>query len=425
MPICEVEREVYVAATEPRVATSVSMTYIGTGLRRQETRALVRSSDWSDHVRRRESEDNGRTWSEWELIYEQAPTQGDWTEKGGASQGGTGPHDPVADRLVKPVFQRLVKGDPQEAMHVLWQGDRRFCDHGFYQLSADDGGSWGPARQLKYEEGPDFDPENWGQAEYYRSNEMYIGGGAALSNGTVVISATVPVEHRDADDEQVPSVFPNNYRDGCVAGAMAFVGHWDAARQDYDWQTSNAVYLPRRMSTRGLVELTLNELTDGRLWLVMRGSNTGLDPVECPGRKWHSVSDDGGLTWQPVTDVRYDTGETFYSPASISHLFRSRKTGKLYWMGNITDTPPNGNSPRYPLQIVEVDETIPAFKRDTLALVDDRDPARDSEHVQLSNFSVVEDRETGDLEVYLVKLGEKGGGDDVWSADAYRYTLRF
>jgi hypothetical protein len=423
--ICDVEREVYVAATEPRVATTVSVTYIGTGLRRQETHALVRSSDWADHPRRRESEDNGRTWSAWEELYEEAPAQRDCTESGGASQGGTGPLDPVSGHLVKPVFQRIVRGDPREAMEVLWQGERRFCDHGLYQLSDDDGRSWGAARLLRYEDGPDFDPQDWGAAGYFRTNEMYIGDAAALSNGTVVISATVPVEFRNEDDERVPPVFPNDYREGCVAGAMAFVGRWEPGRRDYAWQTSNAVCLPRRRSTRGLVELTLTELSDGRLWLVMRGSNTGLDPSECPGHKWHTVSDDGGLSWQPVSDVRYDTGETLYSPASISHLFRSRRTGRVYWMGNITETPTIGNGPRYPLQIVEVDESIPAFKRDTLTVIDDRDPSRDSEHLQLSNFSVVEDRETGDVEVYLTKIGQQGDGADVWSADAYRYTLRF
>lgn len=425
--ICEVLKELYVPSPEPRVGVSVSMGYIGQGLRRQETRCLVRSSDWADTVRRRFSADNGRTWSEWKLVYEEAPTQGEWTQSGGPSQDGTGPHDPVSGRLIKPVFQRLVRGDPREAMSVLWSGDRRFCDHGFYQLSADDGQSWGDGRMLRYEDGPDFDPDNWGQADFFRTNEMYIGGALATSRGTVVMSATIPVEYRDAEDEKAPSVFPNDYREGCVAGVMCFVGTWNAAREDYDWQPSNRIYLPRRQSTRGLVELDLSELTDGRLLLLMRGSNTGLDPVACPARKWYSVSGDGGLTWSAVIDMRYDTGEQLYSPASISHSVRSARTGKLYWAGNVPDAPPDGNGPRYPLQIVEIDERPngPAFVKDTVTVIDDRDPERDSEHVQLSNFSLFEDRETGDLELYLVRLGERGGGPDVWTADAYRYVLTF
>lgn len=425
--ICEVHKELYVPSPEPRVGTSVSMGYIGRGLRRQETRAQVRSSDWSDTVRQRHSQDNGRTWSDWELVYDEAPTQGDWTQSGGPEPGGTGPYDPVADRLVKPVFQRLLHGDPKEAMHVLWEGDRRFCDHGFYQLSADDGLTWGEGRMLRYEDGPDFDPEDWGNADFFRTNEMYIGGAVATSRGTVVISETIPVEHRDPEDEKVKSVFPNTYREGCVAGAICFVGTWNAAREDYDWQTSNRIFLPRRKSTRGLVELDLSELKDGRLLLLMRGSNVGLDPLECPARKWFSVSEDGGLTWSEVRDMRYDTGEQLYSSASISHSIRSRKTGKLYWAGNVPDTPPDGNGPRYPLQIMEIDEEaeVPAFKKDTVTVIDDRDPEKDSEEVQLSNFSLLEDRETGDMEVYLIRLGERGGGPEVWTADAYRYMLRF
>ena len=424
-PVCEVRKEIYVSSPEPRVATSVSMTYVGQGLRREEVRALVRSSDWHDTARRRMSEDNGRTWSDWGLLYEEVPTQGEFTQSGGPSQRGTGPYDPVSGRLIKPVFQRVVQGDPRVAMSQVWSGNRLFCDHGFYQLSSDDGQTWGDARQLMYEDGPAFNPEDWGDTDYFRTNEMYIGRAAVLSNGTVAISATVPVPYRDKEDEKVPSVFPNTYREGCVAGAICFVGRWNEERQDYDWTASEPMFLPRRSSTRGLVELDLSELTDGSVLLIMRGSNTGLDPAECPGRKWFSVSRDGGLTWSAVKDIRYDTGEPLYSPASISRTIRSSRTGKLYWAGNIPEVPPDGNSPRYPLQIVEVDEANPSFKRDTVTVIDDRAPARDSEHVQLSNFSLLENRETQAMEVYLTRLGECGGGPDVWTADAYRYTLTF
>ncbi|NIA31029.1 MAG: hypothetical protein GWP06_14085 [Actinobacteria bacterium] len=424
-PICLVKKKIYVPSPEPRVGTSVSMTYIGRGLRREEVRSLVRSSDWNDTVQRRRSEDNGRTWSDWKLVYKKAPTQGEFTQSGGASQSGTGPYDPVSDRLIKPVFQRIIKGDPKVAMKELWSGNRLFCDHGFYQLSSDDGRTWGEAHQLKYESGPDFDPNNWGAPEFFRTNEMYIGKAIALSNGSVIITATIPVLYRDEEDEKIKSVFPNTYREGCVAGAVCFVGRWNKARRDYDWSTSKPVFLPRRKSTRGLVELDISELKNGNLLLIMRGSNTGLDPLKCPGRKWFSVSRDGGFNWSEVKDMRYDTGEQFYSPASISKTIRSSKTGKLYWVGNITSVPPDGNSPRYPLQIVEIDEDGPSFKKDTVTVIDDRDPTRDSEYLQLSNFSLLQDRETFEMELYLTKLGERGGGPDIWTADAYKYTLVF
>ena len=82
-PICEVERERYATSGQERVAVSCAVSYIGRGLRLEETRALVNSSDWNYRARSRESPDNGRTWSDWELLYEERPRQGDVTESGG------------------------------------------------------------------------------------------------------------------------------------------------------------------------------------------------------------------------------------------------------------------------------------------------------------------------------------------------------
>ena len=310
-------------------------------------------------------------------------------------------------------------------MHLLWEGKRLFSDHGFYQLSQDNGKTWDEGHLLKYEEGPDFDPENWGNPEYFRRNEMYIGDVLVTSNGSVVISATIPVEYRDEEDEKTPVQFPNTYREGCVAGVVCFVGRWDENRKDYQWETSNRIFLPRRISTRGLVELDLSELKNGNLLLIMRGSNAGLDPLECPGRKWMSVSEDGGMTWSPVTDLRYDNGEQFYSPATYAKTLRSAKTGKLYCFLNISDTPPQGNGPRYPLQVAQVDEEKVALIKDTVTVIDTRNPKEDSEHLQLTNFSLLEDRETNVVELYLTRLGAKGPEPDLWTADTYKYLIDF
>jgi|WetSurMetagenome_2_1015567.scaffolds.fasta_scaffold19590_2 hypothetical protein len=418
-----VKKEVHAASPEPRVGISLSMCYIGNSLKREEIQAVIRSSDWVEKPRKRTSSDNGRTWSEWEIIDEKAKIQGDYTMEGGANQGGTGPYDPVSRMLVKPVFQRIIKGKPQLAMSEIWKGNRLFCDHGFYQLSGDDGLTWGEAFQLKYEQGPDFNSKNWADEKYYRTNEMYIGNAIVLKNGCVIITATIPVPFMDEEDKNMPSIFPNNYREGCVGGAVCFVARWNEPHKNYDWKVSKPVFVPRRISTRGLDELHISELVNGKLLMIIRGSNTGLDPVKCPGRKWFSVSEDEGLTWSEVKDIRYDSGEQFYSPAAMSSTIRSSENGKLYWIGNICDAPADGNSPRYPLQIVEIDEEKICFRKETLTIIDDRDPAHDSESLQLSNFSTLENRETKQVEIYLLRLGEHGGGADIWTADAYKYTL--
>ena len=82
-----------------------------------------------------------------------------------------------------------------------------------------------------------------------------------------------------------------------------------------------------------------------------------------------------------------------------------KKSGKLYWIGNITDHTVYGNFPRYPLQIVEVDEATGAAIRDSLTVIDTRREG-ETERIQLSNFEILEDRETGILEVTLCKLGQ-------------------
>lgn len=419
-PVCGVRREPYLGSPRKGVAAIVMMRYVGPGLRREEWRCNEVSSDWSDSIRRRVSEDNGRTWAPWQVVYHEYPTQGDYTRE---QSPGEVCYDPVSGRLVQTVYHRLLQGEPAKAMEVIWSGNKLFWDHLFYQVSEDGGLSWGELRQLQYESGLAYDPDDWSNPGFLLANEAYLGGMTALPNGSVIVTATVPVPYRDAEDQKYPAIYPNGAREGCVGGVVCFIGRWNAPRKEHDWNVSAPVFVPRRVSTRGLVESDLSQLTDGRLLMIMRGSNTGLDPVANPGRKWMATSPDGGLTWSPVTDLGYDTGEQFYSPASFLRTIRSSKTGKLYWIGNISATPPDGDRPRYPLQIAEVDETIPALKRDTVTIIDDRQP--NAPPVQLSNFSVLENRETLEMELYMSRYGERGTGPDAATADAYKYTLAF
>lgn len=421
--ICQIKKEIRIACPELSLAPMTGMHYIGQGMRLEETLRFMQSSDYGIMNLRRTSDNNGRTWSEWVPIPNEGLVKGQFTQEGGANQGGTGPYDPISDRLVKPVFQRIFEGVPQIALKEMWKGNRLYWDHGFYQLSGDNGKSWGEPYQLKYEEGPDYNPSDWGNQDWLKSNGMYIGNNSiVLKNGSVVISATIPVSYRNEEDEKYPIIPPNCYGEGKVGGAVCFVGRWNKASQNYSWEKSNIIFLPRQVSSRGLMELELSELTNGNLLLIMRGSNDGRDITKAPGRKWFSVSKDGGLTWGDISDMRYDSGEQFYSPSSFHRTIRSSKTGKLYWIGNICNEPPKGNRPRYPLQIVEVDEDSPSFRKDTVTVIDDRDPEHDHELIQLSNFSLLENRETQDIEIYMTRLGEN---IDTWRANAYKYTLVF
>ena len=419
--ICHIKREVYVPSPGTRVAARFEVRYVGKGPHRQETLSNQGSSDWGDTIRTRTSADDGKTWSPWQLVHKEWPSQGDCTKEEFPL---CNCYDPVSGKPIQMVFRRVLLGDPRNALDQAWKGEQLYFDHGFYQLSADDGETWGSLRQFKYEDGPSFDPENWGNPEFLKSNNMTGGFNAiALSNGSIIYPAVVPLPYQDDEDDKVVGHIPNLAGEGCVAGVLSFIGRWDSNRGDYEWTTPPPVFVPRRVSTYGLCEPAIAELINGDLLLEMRGSNWKMDPNVIPGRKWMSISQDGGRTWSEVTDLRYDTGEQFYAPSTFARMIRSSKTGKLYWVGNICDSSPEGNLPRYPLYLAEIDETILALKRDTLTVIDDRDPERDSEALQLSNFSLLENRETHELELYLTRYGENGSGDDIWTANAYRYTL--
>jgi hypothetical protein len=68
-----------------------------------------------------------------------------------------------------------------------------------------------------------------------------------------------------------------------------------------------------------------------------------------------------------------------------------------------------------------VDEKIPALKKNTMTVIDERAP-EDTAAVQFSNFTLLENRQTRDLEIYLTRLGENAGS--TFSANAYKYILK-
>ena len=123
----------------------------------------------------------------------------------------------------------------------------------------------------------------------------------------------------------------------------------------------------------------------------------------------------------PVQEWKYADGTRFYSPSSIHQFIRHSESGKLYWVGNICAEPPRANHPRHPLAIGEIDEGRAAIKPETVTIIDNRSPGEGPE-VQLSNFSLLENRETHELELYLTKFG--ADPSNVFTADCYRYEVK-
>jgi len=390
-PIVCVKKELYKKHHRPGAAALVSVFYVGPKVERTEIHALEIRDDVPSEPMRRYSTDNGRTWSEFEPLPETLSYP-----SGVEVWEGSGPkfYDPIAGVLVEMWLRQIAHNG-------------LYNNFTYYRLSDDHGKTWTTPKQLRYEEGSDFDPKEPLKPSFLKHNQAYFGSNILRrSNDTLIHCVAHANAKIDTDNDKRP------WR----MGSLCFIGRWDAGAGDYQWTAGKRVEISPHLSSRGLMEPEVAELKDGRILTIWRGSNT----AKTPGRKWFSISCDGGMTLSEVQELKYDDGSSFYSPSSYHRMIRHSITEKLYWLGNISAVPPSGNSPRYPLVIAEVDEEIPALKKSTVTAIDDRQPGQ-SAAIQFSNFSLLENRETHELELYLTTYGQDE--KNVFSADNYKYTL--
>jgi hypothetical protein len=411
-PIVTVKREVYVANTVPGKAPWVYV-FPGKDGYREEIH-----TDWShdDQVRgygdspqnprQRVSFDNGKTWSplkaepSWMTFHDKVSVL-DWKF--------CGIHDPVSDRLVSLSIHHV---------RDMRQGPPRMIyNHALVRTSADGGRSFGPPQTLKFEAGDDFDSKNVLNPDYLENNTGYPGQSILrLSNGRLLIPVTNAKIPPDVEDEASSRArWPSK---GTI-GSLCYSGRWDQAGEEYVWTAGKPVWLPRSIAFNGLLEADVAELKDGRVLIVWRITKTR----DGAAHKWFSVSNNGGMTFSEPQIFGYSDGTKFFSTSTFHRLFRSQKTKRLYWVGNIAPTnPTNPGHPRYPLIIAEVDEDGLALRKNTVTEIDTRHTG-EGERLQLSNFWLIENSESRDLEIYLTRLNEVP--DETFTANAYKYTLHF
>ncbi len=381
-------RELYLPAAGEDKAQWCSVICMDDSGSREEIHRTSGESDAYHDFLRRTSTDNGRTWTDLAVmdgVTIQLPDGGIVTYPGGHHT------DPTLGISYEKRMRRIWPG--MEIYTFNWGGrGRPFNDHTFVVENDR------VENLMRYEDGPEFDPDNPFDPKFCRTNRAYMGVGMTFGPDG---SAYYPmVCHTDPGP------------DSFTTGGLVLM------RRDPksgNWQPSNRQYLTPEQSSRGVLEPDVAVLEDGALLVVTRGSDTETTP----GRKWFSVSTDGGRTLSPIQEFRYDDGSLFYSPSSIHYFLRSSRNGKLYWFANITEAPPSGNGPRYPLYVAEIDEDAVAVKKDSLVLVDDRGP-EEPEALQLSNFSVIENSETRDIEIYITRIGENP--DHFWQGPVYRYV---
>lgn len=175
------------------------------------------------------------------------------------------------------------------------------------------------------------------------------------------------------------------------------------------WTVKSRIKGDPQKTTRGLFEPTLVQLNNGKILVVMRGSN-GMksDPqYKLPSYKWYSYSEDNGNTWSEPQPWKYDNGQQFYSPSSMSLLVK-HSSGRVFWIGNIAYSNPKGNFPRYPLVIGEVDQHNMLLKQGTVQVLDTFKKAdKKKGSLDVGHVTAIEDRQTGDLIVVYPRIHSK------------------
>lgn len=413
-PIARVRKELFRQHTQPGAAAVVTQMYVGPALERIEIHAVEASVDMHTQLMRRFSRDNGRTWSTFEPV---EPFAAHYAGHEFVEIGGAKFFDPVSGVLVEAWLRQIGLGIRADAQQILdypagimtrqFSTVERFYPTTYTRISRDFGKTWSTPQQLRYEDGDAFNPADPLNERFLQRNLAYFGSNFIRHrNGTLihaVCSANSPSD-------------PLNQSRYCRMGILCFIGQWDAARGDYAWTPGQRIEVPPSLSYEGLQEPSIAELRDGRLLIVWRAAADGYTI----GRKWCSLSSDGGRTLDGIREWEFDDKTGFYSPASMHQLLRHQGTGKLFWIGNISRVPPRGNWPRYPLVIAEVDEEKAALKRNTVTLIDDRLPHQ-GEYVEFSNFWALENRETHHIEITLTAYGEDPA--QVNNANCYRYVL--
>lgn len=214
----------------------------------------------------------------------------------------------------------------------------------------------------------------------------------------------VPI-HLHPWDEKKKEIFnpANAYLFG---DSGVLIGKWTPDFKDITWHFGNWLRIDHQLSTRGLFEPSVAELkSDGRFAMVMRGSN--YTKPDIPGYTWLSFSKDQCRTWSDPVPFTYSNGKNFYTPASCSTLFRSEKTGTLYWIGNLLSENSNGNNPRNPLVIGRVDEHNFGLIKESVVVIDFQHKESESENVELSNYKIMEHVDLDEIVIALTRR-EKG-----------------
>ena len=259
-----------------------------------------------------------------------------------------------------------------------------------YRVSADSGQSWRFDEPIV--QAGSFTAQHPFDGVWVGKNAIYLGDLGCIPIVTRAGRVLVPAQTTPLgpDGKLWNPSGGHSYTD-----VLVLIGTWTNG-QRLSWRASQRVVADPKRTTRGVIEPTLAEFPDGRILMVMRGSNGGqADPRhELPSSKWFAISTDGGETWSTPAPWTFDDGQGFFSPSSMSALFR-HSSGRCFWAGNLSAHNCEGNLPRWPLVVGEVDPRRLKLIHSSVLTVDTQRPEdKNRGRLDLSHLTLLEDRKT-------------------------------
>jgi len=384
----------------PKVTTAYEYEYYSRpkGVDKVRLRFMDISDDIFDDGSLTFSTDNGRTWKD-----QRAHNLGKKTADATLRRfDGVGWVDPVEGKMITLYLEGLFRKDN------LLEGVRSY--YVCYRTS-EDGGRTNLVDERIIQNGPGYSAEKPFDGVHIGKNAMMmplIPGIVRLPSGVLCLVLSRSILGPDGEYHNPGGGFT-------WLEEMVLHGRWQKGGK-IAWEQVGKLSIDPSKSTRGLDEMTMQLLDDGRLFLVMRGSNDGEGKI--PGYKWFATSKDEGRTWSEVKPWGYSDGSLFYSSASCCQLLK-HSNGKMYWIGNIANEMPRANQPRHTLHIGEVDPKTLGLKKETIFVIDQ---AKNEEGTltQLSNFYAHEDRESHHLVLHMPYFVQRDG---VWTGDTFRYLI--
>ena len=340
------------------------------------------------------SADNGRTW-------ETIKVSPDFDSKlpyGYRRSPHTPWRDPVNGNIVLLLNCMDTPDKDPRAHEPRWQWYWYYLR---YRVSADGGRTYLCDEPI-VQKGEEYSPKHPLDGVHISKNCFFLGDAGCrpirTREGTVLVPMQMPPLDPDGEG------FYNPGGGWYWLDSMILIGRWTEDNQ-IAWDASEPIEGDGDRTARGLYEPTLAQMPDGKILCVMRGSNGGPrdKSSKWPSHKWVSVSRDGGYTWSEPEPWTYSDGKPFFSPASMSELF-THSNGRIYWMGNLSQSNCRANHPRWPLVIGEVDPKTHGLIRESVLLVDTKQP--DEEDVNLSHWHSFEDRETGDIVIPMARASK-------------------